>query len=235
MSQQELLDFLQETSSGITDLLENEIRSFGVGDPSFKEAVLSYFRRPAKMMRPGALLLACGASGGEPNRALRVAAGLEAHHVFTLVHDDIMDRSDERRGGPSMHRLFETKAEEFGVGERARAFFGQNMAILAGDVQGSFGTYLFLSAVENNKLEPELVAKLLIFLTQTTLPRIIEGQVLDLRFEHQPLNHISQAAIMRMISYKTAELFRFAGLAGSLIGLDRWEPQAPAPRALAEF
>jgi len=235
MGRDELVIFLKDTAQKIVDLLEEEIRKFGMTDPSFREAVLSYFRRPAKMMRPGALLLSCGASGGEPKKTLRIAAGLEVHHVFTLVHDDIMDRSEERRGGPTLHKLFEREAREIGVPDDWRAFFGQNMAILAGDLQGSWGVHLFLSAAEEGLVSFELVNKLLSHFERVTLSRIIEGQVLDLKFEHQPLNEISREEILRMVSFKTAELFRFAGLGGAILALNQWQLEHPWVTALSEF
>jgi len=235
MSREELLNFLKDTASQVVVLLEKEIDQLKVTDVAFKEAVLSYFRRPAKMMRPGALLLACGALGGEPSKALRIAAGLETHHVFTLVHDDIMDRSEERRGDATLHKLFEGEARELGVPVSFQSFFGQNMAILAGDLQGSWGVYLFLSAAEKNEVSFELVSRLLSHFERVTLCRIIEGQVLDLRFEHYPLDQISREEILRMVSFKTAELFRFAGFAGAILALNKWQPDHPQVSALADF
>lgn len=70
-----------------------------------------------KRVRPILCLLSCQAVGGEPNKAIKAAAAIELVHTFTLIHDDIMDRDDMRRGVPSVHEAY-----------------GEPTAILAGDL-----------------------------------------------------------------------------------------------------
>ena len=65
-----------------------------------------FLRRGGKRIRPTICLAACEAFGGRSVDALEVAAGLELFHCAFLVHDDIEDESDQRRGEPTMHRRF---------------------------------------------------------------------------------------------------------------------------------
>jgi geranylgeranyl diphosphate synthase type I len=70
------------------------------------------------------------------------AAALEVFHAAALIHDDIMDRSDTRRGAPSAHRLFEAER----VGSRANgdpAAFGTSAALLLGDLLLGWSDELF--------------------------------------------------------------------------------------------
>jgi geranylgeranyl diphosphate synthase type I len=70
-----------------------------------------------KRIRPIICLMSCQAVNGKIENALRSAAAIELIHTFTLIHDDIMDEDDLRRGSPSVHKIF-----------------GEETAILAGDL-----------------------------------------------------------------------------------------------------
>ena len=74
------------------------------------------FSAGGKRLRPCLVLLSCEAVGGRPEDALEAAAAVEILHTFTLIHDDVMDRDELRRGVRTVHVLW-----------------GVPMAILAGD------------------------------------------------------------------------------------------------------
>src|SRR3954469_3954085 len=61
---------------------------------------------PGKLLRPQLTLLACRAAGGDPHQALPLAAGIQLLHDFSLIHDDIEDNSDTRRGRPAVWKLW---------------------------------------------------------------------------------------------------------------------------------
>ncbi|MDT8324724.1 MAG: polyprenyl synthetase family protein, partial [Bacteroidota bacterium] len=69
-----------------------------------------------KRIRPVLVMLACQAAGGDPLDAVDAGVAVEILHNFTLVHDDIMDRADTRRGRQTVHRKWD-----------------ENIAILVGD------------------------------------------------------------------------------------------------------
>lgn len=97
-----------------------------------REAVLS----PGKRLRPAFAYWGWRGAGGEPPSAadvLPAIAALELLHAFALVHDDLMDRSDTRRGRPSAHRRLAAEHARLGLrGDPDR--FGDSAAILAGDL-----------------------------------------------------------------------------------------------------
>ncbi len=78
--------------------------------------VRDYPERGGKYLRSGLVMLACEAFGGNPAKAVRTAAALEASQNWILIHDDIQDHSDDRRGKPTLHRIH-----------------GEELAINAGD------------------------------------------------------------------------------------------------------
>jgi geranylgeranyl diphosphate synthase type II len=69
------------------------------------DLVADYPNRPGKALRPALCLATCGAFGGDLGRAVPMAVTLELIHNGFLVHDDLEDDSDHRRGRPTMHRL----------------------------------------------------------------------------------------------------------------------------------
>lgn len=68
--------------------------------------VSSYPTRPGKVLRPALCLATCGALGGELDRALNSAVAVELFHNAFLIHDDLQDESEQRRGAPTLHAEF---------------------------------------------------------------------------------------------------------------------------------
>ena len=100
------------------------------------EALASYVERPGKGLRSSVLLFCSGAAGGDEERAIPAAAAVELYHVWTLVHDDIIDRDDARRGQPTVHANFAKRAkQELRLNETDAAHYGLTQALLAGDLQ----------------------------------------------------------------------------------------------------
>jgi len=95
----------------VRDLAVREAASAG---GAMGEALARYVGRPGKMLRPGLLLV--GAWAGKvqpdrpaPDRLVQIAAAIETLHLATLVHDDVIDDADRRRGEPSLHALYGRK------------------------------------------------------------------------------------------------------------------------------
>jgi geranylgeranyl diphosphate synthase type I len=160
-----------------------------------------------KRLRPAMLLLAGEAAGGEDEMLAPAAVSIELIHNFTLIHDDIMDNADVRRGRPSVHKLW-----------------GQSGAILAGDTLYS-KAFQVLGITE---ARPELLLGAMNMLSQTCTA-ICEGQWLDMEFESR--EQVSEAEYMEMIEKKTGVLYgASAGIGALLAGAS---PQAVS--ALDEF
>lgn len=146
-----------------------------------------------KRFRPLLCLRCCAAAGGDPSQAAWIAAAIELLHNFTLIHDDIQDRSETRRHRPTVWRLW-----------------GEAQAINAGDALFALSQ---LAALEASRLlAGDRGSELLQRFNETTL-RIVEGQVLDLSFERS--DTVETAAYLAMIERKTAALVAYAAWAGA--------------------
>jgi geranylgeranyl diphosphate synthase type I len=146
-----------------------------------------------KLLRPSLVLFSCEALGGKPEKALPLACALELIHNFSLVHDDIQDGDEFRRGRPTAWKVF-------GLGQAINS--GDALLVLALD------TALSADLPDETKV---LAQKALLSATL----RMIEGQVLDLSAEGKPL---SVEGYLEMARRKTGALLGCALELGALAG-----------------
>ncbi|MDE6418171.1 MAG: polyprenyl synthetase family protein, partial [Duncaniella sp.] len=92
-----------------------------------------------KRLRPVLTLAACQALGSEPSKAIHQAVAIEMFHNFTLLHDDVMDRADVRRGRPTVHVKWDERT-----------------AILSGDAMLTTATMLLGIKVGEQRLQSAL-------------------------------------------------------------------------------
>lgn len=163
-----------------------------------------------KRIRPMLAMLSCTAAGGDAAYATPLAAAIELLHNFTLIHDDIQDRSPNRRHRATVWRVW-----------------GDAQAINAGDAMYA-AAQIALLRTDPAKVASEVMVDLLREFNRTTI-RIVQGQVLDLEFEGR--SDVTPEQYLSMIRGKTAAILRFAAWAGARIG---GAPVAVADR-LAEF
>ena len=147
---------------------------------------------PGKRIRPLLLLMGCDLFGGDVKQALNPAFAVEVFHNFTLVHDDIMDNADIRRGVPTVHKLY-----------------GTNAGILAGDVMLAYA-YRYLTDVS-----PQFVAGLIAVFNKTAI-EIFEGQQMDMDFETR--TDVTEAEYLKMIEFKTSVLLGCCLQLGAVLG-----------------
>ena len=149
-----------------------------------------------KRIRAVMALLAAEAFGGAAARAaaMPVALAVEAFHTFTLVHDDIMDAAETRRGRPAVH-----------------VAYSEPTAILAGDLLFSLAGQM----VRDAELPAEVRLDALDGYHRM-VARLCEGQALDLAFESR--RDVRVGDYMAMIDGKTGALLQFALDAGALVG-----------------
>ena len=149
-------------------------------------------RLGGKRIRPTLLLAANALFGGKEEEVRDAALGIETFHNFTLLHDDLMDRSPLRRGQPTVY----TK-------------WGDNTAILSGDTMFALAWRYFL-----RKPSPRLQEILQCF--NETAIEVCEGQQKDMNFERLPIEGVSIDDYMDMIRQKTAVLLAGALKIGAL-------------------
>lgn len=176
-------------------MAEARIRALELPDGNLSGlyAPISYgMQAGGKRLRPTLLLMTADAFGGCPEKALQPAVGIEMFHNFTLLHDDVMDNSDMRRGRPSVHSKWD-----------------ENTAILSGDTMLTLATK-FISDVD----DPILRQVLDTFNDQAL--RVYEGQRLDMDFETK--EDVGIEEYIDMIKAKTGALLGGAAKIGALIG-----------------
>ena len=147
-----------------------------------------------KRLRPVLAMLCCEAVSGSYVDVIPFAIGVELVHNFSLVHDDIMDKSTLRRNLPTVHLEY-----------------GEPTAIIAGDL-------LFAKAFESLDSYPSDMKEFrrLYNLLIRSVIEVCEGQQLDMNFEI--LHLVSEKEYLEMIQMKTAALFRISSEGGVLAG-----------------
>lgn len=145
-----------------------------------------------KRVRPALTLMACDLFSEDVQAAVNAAIALEVFHNFTLLHDDIMDRADVRRGRPTVHKKWD-----------------DNTAILSGDVM-QIASYQFIAKTPSQYLKPVLD------LFSQTAAEICEGQQYDVDFESRKV--VEAEEYLEMIRLKTAVLLGCALKTGAWIG-----------------
>ena len=143
-----------------------------------------------KRIRPLLMLLGYNLYKDDVQAIMNNALALETYHNFTLLHDDLMDKSDMRRGNPTVHKKW-----------------NDNTAILSGDTMLIMAYQLFNQGISN---ETALTA----FIDATL--GVCEGQQYDIDFESR--NDVTEDEYMEMIRLKTSLLLGYALKIGALLG-----------------
>lgn len=229
----EFIQALKERGAKVDALLNREEYSCSFKPEELREAIYSYLNRPAKRLRPGILLFACGAVGGDESRALPAAAAVEVYHTWTLVHDDIIDNDAKRRGFPTVHEEFRGKALKNGYSEREAIEYGRNIAIMTGDLQQAWSVQLIQESV-NRGVKKEVVLDLVARLTGLT-KELLEGEALDVLYAKRNISDLHETDVLRMLELKTGVLYEFAGIAGASIGLDQTGDENKMIKAIGSF
>lgn len=165
--------------------------------------------RGGKRFRPVMCLLSCEAVGGDSGKLLPIAASIEMFHSFTLVHDDIEDNSEMRRGKPCIHKLY-----------------GVPLAINAGD--GLFS--LVWEAMLLLEMPPRKVVGAQRILANA-FRRVLEGQGVEIEWSKENRWDIREEDYLRMVSGKTGALIGAACEVGAYLGGGSRRQQ----KALREF
>ncbi len=210
---------LQKTATRIDRLIREDDFPETIHPAYLKESVKDYPSRGGKRLRPAILLWSCGLLGGKPETAKFAAAAVEIYHNWTLVHDDIIDNDNMRRGKPSTHFTVAKIAEKKFQRKRDEALtYGKNFAILAGDIQQGWAANTLLKSV-NAGVSPELTIHLSRRLHELVNRDLISGEALDIEMPFLKMEKLNPAMIENMLNMKTGALLRYCAETGALIGL----------------
>lgn len=231
-----MMDSLEAVADDIRTLILAHPFLEQVTPEYLRQGLTAYTERGGKMLRPALCMWSCGAVGGDPQQARYAAAACEMFHTWTLVHDDIIDEDDTRRGGPSAHRYLEQQAGTLFAGcsaPRAERF-GTNMAILVGDVQQAFANVLLCHSQQDG-VQPAVLLAILQRLNGLLTPGLIGGEASDVEFEDRALTEVSADDMIAMYRAKTGLLLRFAAETGAQIGLTTCDAEHQQVRTLGRF
>ena len=145
-----------------------------------------------KRIRPVLMLMAYNLYQEDITRIFNPATGIEVYHNYTLLHDDLMDRADRRRGKETVHKVWD-----------------DNAAILSGDAMLVLA-YQFMA-----QCPVECLKEVMDIFSLTAL-EICEGQQLDMEFEHR--KDVKAEEYLEMIRLKTSVLLAASLKIGALLG-----------------
>ncbi|HCR48009.1 MAG TPA: polyprenyl synthetase family protein [Bacteroidetes bacterium] len=184
----------KEHIQALAGQVESALKGLSLPDypPDLYEPVRYSLETGGKRIRPVCVLLAAELYGVSVQTAMPAAMAIEVFHNFTLLHDDIMDHADTRRGRLTVHRKWD-----------------ENVAILSGDLMMGMA-YDLLAHTGSSRLGT------MIRQFHKMVMRLCEGQMLDMVFERRMDVQISE--YLDMIDGKTAALLCCAFELGGLLG-----------------
>ena len=191
----DIKEILSNYSSDIINTITEELMV--ITPVNLQEASVYLTEAGGKKLRPALTLITAEAVGGSRENALKAGSAIELIHTFSLIHDDIMDNDDMRRGMPSVHKVW-----------------GEDVAILAGDTLFSKAFEIIINS------NSEVITPVQINNTLSTVAdacvKICEGQALDMEFENR--FDVSEDEYFEMIFKKTGALISASTKVGAIMG-----------------
>src|SRR4030042_255124 len=191
------------------DSIQNELKEIINTTPPSLRNILRYHMgwgnekgcarqgKPGKFIRSILHLLSCQAVGGDATQILPSAAAVELVHNLSLIHDDIQDRSHERRGRPTVWKLW-----------------GKSQAINIGDFMLALASLALLKLKDNGVSSEEFVHSF--HLLTEACKELCEGQCLDIEFENRV--DITVEDYLNIIRKKSAALIAASTSMGAYLG-----------------
>lgn len=187
------LEILERYKGEVESELERYLPRTGEPD-EFYSSVWDLLDRGGKRIRPALTFLACECVGGRREEAVGAAASVELLHNMTLVHDDIEDGSELRRGKPCIHRIY-----------------GVPTAINAGDAM-----LIKVFEVANSSRIPQDRCHNLVSQIAKRAHEITWGQAFE--FSMWKRKEFTEDDVIRLLKYKTGALTRLSLEAGAIAG-----------------
>lgn len=175
-----------EILTGYQQQIERFIKTLGTQSHpvTLYEPIRYILHSSGKRIRPILTLISGGMADGSIEKTMPIAAAIEVFHNFTLVHDDIMDHADERRGVPTVHKKWD-----------------ENVAILSGDMMVGMSYRLIVESDSRHLKE-------ILSIFSDGVDAVCEGQALDKEFETRA--DVTVDDYLKMIEKKTGWLIAAA-------------------------
>ncbi|MCG8700874.1 MAG: polyprenyl synthetase family protein [Bacteroidales bacterium] len=189
-----MIETKMKTLADYTQIIEESIKAIVYpSEPKNLYEPVSYMMElGGKRLRPAAVLMAHNLFNNQVEKAIPAALAVEVFHNFTLVHDDIMDKADIRRGRETVHTKWDN-----------------NRAILSGDAM------MILAYDQLSKLEPAALPAVFSVFNKTAL-EVCDGQQYDMDFETR--EEVTVAEYLKMIRLKTSVLLACSLQMGAITG-----------------
>lgn len=231
----EIFDEVKTISERITKTLKQDNFPSTIEPEELRDAVMSYPLLGGKRLRPALVQWSCGLLGGEIDKSLYAACAAEVYHNWTLVHDDIIDADELRRGMPTAHRALEIKGKEkLNLTSGKARKFGSDMAILTGDLQQSWAVSLILKSASLG-VPPNVINSICKDMVETLSRELISGEAIDVVLSYRDIRSIEYEEVERMLHMKTSSLLNFSATAGAKIALNTEDNNAEEIVKLTEF
>ena len=193
---------MNETLAGYAALTREAVERFlsaRAPSPYLDALIRDYPSRGGKGIRPALLIATCRAFGGTVREALGVAVALELLHNAFLIHDDLQDASERRRGAPTLHALH-----------------GPALAINAGDALAT----LALEPLRDHTVLGARIARRVLDEVLATIVQTTEGQALELGWRRDNVVALGPADYLELVAkktccYSTVAPLRLGGLIGA--------------------
>ncbi len=196
-----LESILNKIDTGLDKLLKEANRHYKLGlisDSLFKFS-RDFVLRPGKRIRPTLFVLTYKGysdKNASPDKPLfTAAAAIELLHDYMLIHDDVIDNSDLRRGKPTMHKMFDKKIKT-GAGKG----IGASLAIVAGDILFALGIEAFLAVKEKAERKEKALRKLV-----ETAAFTGAGEFIDVVYGLKDIKKLSEKDVFLIYTLKTAK------------------------------
>ena len=194
-----LKDYINKTDSIIANFFEQKTKQAAKISPIAEQMMQRYkdFMSGGKRLRGALIKLGYECFGGQDEKAiLETSIAIEIIHSFLLIHDDIMDHDDLRRGKPTIHRQFQNiHNEKYQRGDPSH--YGISLAIDLGDA----GCFLAYEVLCNSSFPSEVKIRAIDLLNKILL-NTAYGQALDVTYEN--CTDITQSNVMQVHTHKTA-------------------------------
>lgn len=195
----DLVGFRPRLEATLRSQLRRERRRIAPVFRPYVDVTSEFTLRGGKRFR--ALLLLAGywiASGRDPSSALPAAAALEHFQSWMLIHDDIIDHADTRRGGKTVHRIFEHQhAEDRRLG--AAEAYGMGLGITLGDLDEPFTVASLLESPASQQRRLDALAEYVRMTRETAY-----GQLLDIQNGAAPVEEVREEDVLRVHRLKSA-------------------------------
>lgn len=164
-----------------------------------RESSYHLLKAGGKRLRPFILVKSYEACGGKGSKPYPAAIAVEILHTFTLIHDDIIDRDETRRGVPTVHILW-----------------GIPQAIISGDMLFALVYRILSKNLRAEGVRESIIVDVIERLSETLID-ICAGQTMDMDLSGKPVRSVSIEDYMKMVNLKTARLYMVSAEIGALI------------------